>query len=217
MDLSNKKRVYHFIKMDHGLGAIRNGHLKISTLLGLNDPFELLAHNVQDKSVRGFLHLAKKQFASEFGIICFSKESTSPVQWAHYADRHKGLCLGFDVPECLLNNVVYVDQRFDKFSFPDIEDEEDWARKVLGTKFTQWSYEQEVRIFAELKDLQGQHYFRRFDDQMVLREVQVGFNSPITRAEISELLINHMDVDFFKVRPSFGKFEMIENKDVSLW
>lgn len=217
MDLSNKKRVYHFIKIKYGVDAIRDGRLKISTLLGLNDPFELLAHNVQDKSARSFFNLAKNRFAREFGIICFSKESTSPVQWAHYADRHTGLCLGFDVPECLLNDVTYVDQRFDNFSFSDEELEEGWARKVLGAKYIHWSYEQEVRIFAELKNLQGQHYFRKFDDQMVLKEVQVGFNSPITRAEISDLLTNHMDVDFFKVRPSFGKFEMIKNKDVSLW
>ena len=217
MDLSRTKRAYHFINMKYGVDAIRGKKIKISTLLGLNDPFELLAHNVQDRTVRTFLGLAKEQFASEFGIICFSKESTSPVQWAHYADRHQGLCLGFDVAEELLNEVRYVDQHYDEFKLPDKEGEEEWAGQVLGTKFKQWAYEQEVRVFAELKEQIKGLFFREFDTQMVLREVQVGFNCPITRAELSKSLKAHSEVKVFKVRPSFGTFEMIENNNPSLW
>lgn len=217
MDLIKKKRVYHFINRKYGIAAIRDRKLKISTLLGLNDPFELLAHDVRDRSVRGFLNLAKNQFANEFGIICFSKESTSPVQWAHYADRHAGLCLGFDIAVDLLREVSYVDGRFDNFSFPDSDKEDEWAGKVLGTKFNQWSYEKEVRVFADLKDRQGRFYFKEFDDFMALKEVQVGFNCSITRVELSELLRGYSGINFFKVRPSFGKFEMIENKNTSLW
>ena len=33
------------------------------------------------------------------------------MQWAHYADGHKGLCLGFDISDHLLAEVNYVDER----------------------------------------------------------------------------------------------------------
>lgn len=217
MELVKKKRVYHFINREYGISAIRDRKLKISTLPGLNDPFELLAHNVQDRNIRKFLNMAKKQFSDEFGIICFSRDCTSPVQWAHYADRNKGLCLGFDVSVDLLRSVFYVDQRFDKFNFPDEGSEEEWAGRVLGTKFSQWSYEQEVRIFAELKDQHDGLYFKGFDDFIVLKEVQVGFDCSITRSELSELLRDYPEVKSFKVRPAFSSFEMIENKDADLW
>ena len=30
------------------------------------------------------------------GVLSFSKTSTDALLWAHYADGHRGLCLGFD-------------------------------------------------------------------------------------------------------------------------
>lgn len=36
-------RVYHFIKLEHGLDSLRDKRLKISLIDKLNDPFELLA------------------------------------------------------------------------------------------------------------------------------------------------------------------------------
>ena len=35
----------------------------------------------------------------------------NPVQWTHYADRHKGLCLGFYVPDEYLVKINYCSTR----------------------------------------------------------------------------------------------------------
>ncbi|MDR4492922.1 MAG: DUF2971 domain-containing protein [Hyphomicrobiaceae bacterium] len=45
------------------------------------------------------LHEAIPQFISPLGILAFSKTSTDALLWAHYADGHRGLCLGFDANE----------------------------------------------------------------------------------------------------------------------
>lgn len=213
------RRVYHFVNREFGLQNIQNRRLKISTLLGLNDPFELLSSSVKNKTVRSLFNTAKSIFDKKFGIICFSNSSQSPVQWAHYADRNKGVCLGFDVRSDLLTDIEYITERLSEASFPTHPDfEEEWMRKVLSTKYSQWSYENESRCFLRLEEKCGDHYFKKFDEDIILREVQVGFNSEISRAQLAERLGRLSGtVTCFKVRPAFGSFQMVRNEDESLW
>jgi hypothetical protein len=39
-----------------------------------------------------------------------SRSWENPVLWSHYAEGHKGVCLGFDVKEELLEEVKYADE-----------------------------------------------------------------------------------------------------------
>ncbi|MDW9570209.1 DUF2971 domain-containing protein [Sinorhizobium meliloti] len=32
-----------------------------------------------------------------YGIVCLSDNWQHPMMWSHYADRHRGICLAFDV------------------------------------------------------------------------------------------------------------------------
>ncbi|NKK82626.1 DUF2971 domain-containing protein [Rhizobium leguminosarum bv. viciae] len=34
-----------------------------------------------------------------FGLLCMSTTWQEPLLWSHYADKHKGMCLGFDVDD----------------------------------------------------------------------------------------------------------------------
>ncbi|MQU60987.1 DUF2971 domain-containing protein [Pseudomonas helleri] len=219
MDVVAKRRVYHFLKADHGIQNIEKRRIKISTLLGVNDPFELLAHNVSNRSIRDALMLTRKTFDKEFGLLCFSKSSYSPVQWAHYGDRHAGVCLGFDVDANLLEDVCYEDKRTDDFTLSaDSESEPEWMRKFLYTKYSHWSYEDEVRAFVALDTEDCGLYFKNFDSSISLVEVQVGFNCELSRSRVSEALgdlSSHVEV--FKVRPAFNSFKMVRNLDGSLW
>ena len=36
-----------------------------------------------------------------------SRSWHNPVQWSHYASKHTGICLGFDVPDEHLGEVTY--------------------------------------------------------------------------------------------------------------
>ncbi|RON86884.1 DUF2971 domain-containing protein [Pseudomonas fluorescens] len=215
----NKRRVYHFVNSEFGLLNLRSRRLKISTLLGLNDPFELLSNNIQNKEVRVLFNVAKSIFDKRFGILCFSNSSVSPVQWAHYADRNRGVCLGFDVRSDLLMDIQYISERISEASFPTHPDfAEEWMRKVLSTKYSHWKYEDEARIFIRLEEKINGHYFKGFDADMTLAEVQVGFNSEITRSEVADALGDLSgNVECFKVRPAFGAFEMVRNANESLW
>ena len=86
-------RLYHFLPQKWSLRAIRDQRLKGSTLDDTNDVFELLPYESQG------LHQAysKWRTAREWVMLCLSETYKNPLMWGHYADKGRGMCLGFDV------------------------------------------------------------------------------------------------------------------------
>jgi DUF2971 family protein len=85
------------------------------------------------------------------GIACFSKVRDDILMWAHYADKHKGLCLEFDgSANCnffgYAQEVKYQD--FAPVPFPLGGDGSQAMERVILTKSKHWTYEQEYRIFG---------------------------------------------------------------------
>jgi hypothetical protein len=90
-------RVYHFTSCKAALSILDSRRLRLSRIANLNDPFEFLAADLSDKANRWALKKTKNDLSKTKGVICFSENWTNPVQWAHYARSHRGVCLGFDV------------------------------------------------------------------------------------------------------------------------
>ncbi|MBP0945811.1 DUF2971 domain-containing protein [Pseudomonas alliivorans] len=215
------RRVYHFCEAKYGLENIRKRRIKVSTFDDLNDPFELMCHDTSDPRLRSQLNQLKQTVEKEQGILCFSKDYSSPVQWAHYADRHRGICLGFDMPEEYLEDVIYRTKRIDFKAQPqDVIDGFDrQLRELLTTKYKHWSYEREVRSFGTLgvPDPSSGLYFSAFSEHMTLKEVIVGSGAAISRADLYEAIGDLEPVVCFKVRAAFRSYTMVKNKDDSLW
>ena len=104
-------RFYHFTNAENGLDDLEQKHLKIARIKDLNDPFEVMGVDLSNPENRRVLEELKAHYNEEIGLLCFSKNWDNPVQWAHYADKHKGLCLGFDVADDFLAEVTYEDER----------------------------------------------------------------------------------------------------------
>jgi hypothetical protein len=104
-------RAYHFAPAEFALQDLRYQRLKIARLDELNDPFELWAIAQPDRRLRQALRQTKADFARLYGLLCFSLTWHNPLLWSHYADRHRGLALGFDVAEETLKPVSYVATR----------------------------------------------------------------------------------------------------------
>jgi hypothetical protein len=104
-------RVFHFIDEEFGLEDLRRRRLKIATLNELNDPFELFSINLSDEAIRKAFKETKDELSVNHGLFCFSRDWHNPVQWSHYAAKHRGLCLGFDVPDEHLGRVNYSRKR----------------------------------------------------------------------------------------------------------
>ncbi len=197
--------------------------LKISTIDKLNDPFELMgvAFNDPDYHLRHVL--MRDGLAGYMGLLCFSKSRKNPVQWSHYADRHRGLCLGFDVTS-EVHKVNYTARRLksDRDVLEAVTPEaEAYMHRLLTTKFHHWSYEEEYRLFCQLRDdnkdpHSGLHFYN-FDEHLRLREVCVGPLSGVTRRQLSDAIGDLMDVATFKTRLAFKTFQVVKQKDERHW
>lgn len=102
----------------------------------------------------------RRNFADKFSkywrLICASLVHDSVLMWSHYADNHTGLVLAFDTgqppfseigKDCWLT-VKYSDQKPD---YVYSHKENEFRKKmfaVAGTKASDWSYENEIRIIV---------------------------------------------------------------------
>ncbi len=156
-------RVYKFLNAKWGLKALEDRRLKIARISDLNDPFELLGINLSNRELRKAFVEMKYALAKNRGLLCFSKRWRNPLLWGHYSDGHRGLCLGFDVPDELLMGVNYTRKRTasEKLFSNDQSVKEREMKRLLSTKFSHWRYENEVRCFVSLedKDPHNGHYF----------------------------------------------------------
>lgn len=214
-------RVYHFLNREFGLDDIRRRRLKIATLKDLNDPFEMLAMTLRDPELRQAFRATKAQMEKRAGMLCFSRDWHNPAQWSHYADRHHGICLGFDIPEGSAAPVTYSRKRLavDRAMLEGSQGE-GFMRTVISTKFSHWRYENEVRLFVALneRDPKTSLWFHEFGPDMALKEVIIGDACDVTRKELAEAL-SDLDpvVRKRKARLSFQRFAIVTQRRNALW
>lgn len=213
-------RAYHLLPAEFALSDVALQRLKISRLNDLNDPFELQALNLGNrKDVRRALAGWKSDLSEMHGLLCFSKNWHNPVLWSHYAARHKGICLGFDLEDGLSKDVKYASERLIKEIVHDTIDlavDESLVQDLLYTKFEHWKYEEETRVFVELdsKTIESGCYFYPFGDQLRLREVILGPLCEIPIAQVRALVKNlyKTPVYVMKARLAFKWFKVVEDE-----
>jgi hypothetical protein len=99
---------------------------------------------------------------NSLGICSFSRTRKNQLMWAHYADEHKGFCIGFN--EVILSksetalksvNVKYQSKTPKKEALIKIKGDPTNAEltlnseamySIIGTKYTSWKYERERRL-----------------------------------------------------------------------
>ena len=142
------------------------------------------------------------------GILCFSKTWDNPVLWSHYADRHRGIALGFDINSDMVQAVTYKKKRP-----PFRSADESSIHTLLYTKHRDWRYEKEVRVYAPLeeRDVATGLYFSEFNEHMVLREIITGPLCASTKQEIDAALRDE-DVAIIKGRLAFTSFNVVTNQ-----
>jgi len=201
-------RVYKFLDAQFGMKSLREKRLKISTVHDLNDPFELLPFGMTDKTNRMALNMARQTWGTDHGMLCFSSDWRDPVIWAHYTDKHRGLCLGFEIPDKYATKVNYV---ADRLQFPD-QPELAHAAAWVFTKFANWAYEKEIRLCTTLTAKSDGLYFKEFGEDLNLVEVIAGARCKLAKNEILEAVRPLNNVKLTKARPGFHRFEIVEDQ-----
>lgn len=208
-------RLYKFLDARFAVANLCKQRLKISRIKELNDPFELIAVRGSSPDEREALAKFRDQISELYGIICFSRRWNNPVLWSHYAENHRGVVLGFDVDDRLLLEVGYRQKRIelprkDDGRAPALSDE--FLQQVLSTKFADWSYESEWRLFTELAmaRLDSGFFFEEFSEQLALREILLGVRCEISAGHVEDFLKKHgLLANVGVVRMAPDSFELV--------
>jgi hypothetical protein len=204
-------RGYKFLDKQFGLKSLYERRLKIARIHELNDPFELIPFDLSNPAERWAFLNTRKVMSEQHGLVCFSAKWTDPVIWAHYSDKHRGLCLGFELLGDITKRVEYIEK---PLHFPSnlaelpMEEQKAVSDAMLYKKFKHWEYEQEIRTFTGLTDEEDGFFYVDFGPTMALVEVVLGANCTIPRFAIERAINDLSGITIRKVRPSDNGFHM---------
>ncbi len=118
------------------------------------------------------------------GVSCFSKKFNDMLMWSHYADSHRGICIGFELSLLYLNiNSLYMEKMIVPVDYvKELEPINYYNHKIesvirwLKTKSEVWSYEEEVRIIVNHLDFNGNDKVIQTVNKDVFHSVYLGVN-----------------------------------------
>lgn len=212
---------------------IKNNILWFNTPEQFNDPFDIFANFQMDKQDRLYAeNLFEKEGCdiqivkeistqdilalqtigdrsnlhnSKYGITCFSKNNDNILMWAHYANKHQGICLGFDIDETDIHLEKFIDEKNKQLdeslshkllpieygdNRPEFRFSGNNTEELLRTKSILWQYENEIRIMArsneDMSFSKGLYY-----KASCLKKIILGANMP---------LIDFLDLYEFRIK-----------------
>ena len=214
-------KLYYLTSTNFALSNLALRRIKIARFSSLNDPFELLAVNPDDPAFYHAMLVLKDHLDQTKGLLCFSSSWDNPVLWGHYGDRHTGIALGFDVSDIHINELMFeviysdnvpkppTDPRT-KLAKPDL----DFMNILLRTKFIDWKYENEWRIFVQLDHSTNESgmYFYDFSQDIRLTDVILGpkCEIPIDKVYSLASIINN-DVKVIRAKIDNHTYKVVES------
>lgn len=179
--------LFKYRKFDKGcLELLLNRQLWFSTPASLNDPFEGESSFAEvleavwenypfpESERKQYKEIIEKQLKNT-GVCSFSRTRKNQLMWSHYADEHKGICIGFKESFLRYNgsNIYPIDVTYQKdFPFKEIIERFKYFEQypgmnninsiagdifysILGTKYSSWKYEKERRLIFSSSETKG--------------------------------------------------------------
>lgn len=142
------------------------------------------------------------------GIFSLAARPNCPLMWSHYGDQHRGVCLGYSIPDAVtatVQKVRYGGSRLVNASeVLAMLDGDEAARcsvdeAVLLKKAKPWAYEREWRLIGP----RGEQ-----NSPLELEEVVFGMRCPmaVKYAAVKGLADRSRPVRFFEIREQGGSF-----------
>lgn len=151
----------------------------------------------------------------DVGVLSLAKTFNCPLMWSHYADQHKGFCIGYDVSENDSEDIYPVDYKGKRFiRTQQVHDmlfgsndkirnaaKKEIDRVILLSKAPSWKYEKEYRVIKN-KGLQ--------DSQFRLCDVTFGlrFKESAKFSVMRALQSRQAGIDFYEMSLSNNSFKL---------
>ena len=236
--LNQKKLIYKYCSYEVGLNdIILKQSLKFSNPSEYNDPFDCheslikldlmnlnfetfieeqypnLSRNIKRGLVRDFnskyLYKCLLEERKRFKITCFSLSYNNILMWSHYADKHRGICVGFQFhpiyhDKFILTPVSYIDK------IPLIDGKVDAYKMIrywLSIKSNCWVYEKEVRAITKSKNNNSFEYIHYEKDDIK----EIIFGCKVSQKEIAQTQKILKSNGFNLKKIAFKRMEIDEN------
>ena len=142
-------------------------------------------------------HLEKelKSVAELCGVCCFSEERDLLLMWSHYATKHEGVCLKFDMK---FDETIFQNTSLVKVKYPETYPDFDFLNYVIsnngnpvgkeliefavGKKSQDWAYEKEIRL------VRWKNYHKSFRDKIYFKKeavvgISFGYKTDLEKAK----------------------------------
>ncbi|MCU7852828.1 MAG: DUF2971 domain-containing protein [Candidatus Thiodiazotropha sp. (ex Monitilora ramsayi)] len=211
-------KLYHFLSEKWALEALEKQVIKVSKYDDLNDPFELLVMSLEDKVARSVMQENKRKINEILRILCFSKRWRNPLLWGHYADKHSGIALEFEIPSSNAHPITYEKDRssLDLHALMDKRDEAAKLEmfKMYTTKYSDWSYEEEYRVQFTKEEFftKGEHDFVRLNNGLNITGLVLGPLNSTSRDKIERSIPVGKKITVTTTRIAFQSFDVVYQK-----
>lgn len=176
-----------------------NNIIWLSTSYGFNDPCDPPIRLLKDKNY-DYLHY----IMNKIKIACVTTTPYNQLMWSHYANKHTGLCIEYDISnifsnkDCTISKILYRDSM--QFNIDDLLFIQENKNKmnmldIFSIKHKSWNYEDEYRIlYNGDNDNNGKHL------ELSIKSIYFGFN---TDEQYKKLIIDIFgnSVDYHQIKP----------------
>lgn len=165
-----------------------------------------------------------KKLIDNYRVSCFTNYNKNMLMWSHYAENHKGVCIGIDLSSYkglelervsykkpiiypFFKKYFYIDgspKRFtvnNKESFNKYSDKE--LKKYLWVKNSFWSYENEYRIILDKENISEDGLYKL--NKSNVKEVIYGVNNTYFK---SCYIPPFNEANFYKANKLMGKLKL---------
>lgn len=170
------------LKINHKIEIVKNA-LKSSKLNLTREQKRKFERDILQNA--NYAPILKKE-RSRSKLSCFSAINDEVLMWSHYADKHRGICIGFDFPhkydeKFILCPVKYLDKII------PLDGTSDVVRTILywiTTKSKRWEYEDEIRAITNAKT--NESYEDITYERKYVKEIR--FGCKVSKERISDAL-----------------------------
>ncbi|WP_324673079.1 DUF2971 domain-containing protein [Hymenobacter sp. GOD-10R] len=158
---------------------------------------------------------------NKIGVFSLSKDNINDLLWAHYADSHKGFCVGYDID--ILKSFAYTKHypldvsytekpsEFDMYDIMYLKQRglNSFLQKMIGTKTDSWAYEKEIRIITD-------DFGKHMHDFRAIKSIYFGLRMPREQVELTMKRLSGRGIAYYTIVKGKNKFklEAIPEEDI---
>jgi hypothetical protein len=191
----------------YAIENVQKSRIKVATLSNMNDPYEF--YHRFEGAMGPEIEKFKSHYNTKTGFLCFTRRLGNPVQWAHYADNHHGICFEFEIPDKYLLKVNYLKSPA-IISGKCVSWKQDLVKATL-CKYSGWKYEREYRLLIDLESQdvveEDGLYFARFSKEVIPSKVYTGVRCELTDEEKEVFKTNELPV--FKMFQDSNSYSIV--------